>query len=435
MSLVQVIGGGYVGLTTAASFCHLGHEVEVVELDPARRSKISSGSAPFFEPGLEALLEAGIRAKRLRVSSPDTAEYQSAEFVFLCLPTPDLPDGSADLSALYEAVAIAAPRLSAGTVVVSKSTVPVGTARQLEALLARSDIALVSNPEFLQEGAAVSAFLNAERVVIGADDAEAANRVAALYAGIEGRVVVTSVESAELAKHACNAFLATKLSFVNSIAALCELNGADISEVTEVMGSDSRIGPKFLNPGPGWGGSCFPKDSASLLHDARRAGFDFQLLQATIAANEQSFDRVVERISDSCGGDLKGRTVAVWGLAFKAGTADVRHSPALAVIARLHAAGASVVAFDPMVSRIEGVTVAEDEYAACAGAHALTVLTEWPQFQWADLGRVAEIMAARVVVDTRGIIDVDRATHAGLQVWSVGRAHHGGTPDASSVRS
>jgi UDPglucose 6-dehydrogenase len=422
VSNIAVIGGGYVGLTTAAGFAELGHDVVVVEVDEHRRLRIGHGQAPFFEPDLDELLARGLSANRLSVVAPDQATYRGVEFVFLCLPTPRRADGSADLSYLWNAVLQCRQKLQPGTVVISKSTVPVGTARRLNDLLGRRDISVVANPEFLQEGAAVKAFMCAERVVIGADDETIAAKVADLYRDIPARVVSVGLESAELSKHACNAFLATKLSFVNSIAAFCELTEARIEEVTDVMGSDPRIGSQFLRAGPGWGGSCFPKDSASLLHDATQRGFHFKLLEAAMAANEDTIARVVDLVRAAARG-VEGLHVAAWGLAFKAGTADTRESPAIAVLRRLLAEGARVVAYDPLVRAVEGIETTSSLYRACIGAQVLLVLTEWPEFGEADLAEVARIAPTLVVIDTRSVIDERNAADANLEMWKIGRAH------------
>jgi UDPglucose 6-dehydrogenase len=423
---VTVVGAGYVGLATAVSFAHLGHRVTCVEKDPARREALAAGRPPFLEDRMEELLTAGLRSGHLSFVAPETADYSGTGFVFLCLPTPQAPDGSADLSALFGAIEQIAPQLRPGSIVVDKSTVPVGTARTIIDQLDRPDVGVVSNPEFLQEGAAIDAFLRPDRLVIGADDPSAAQAVAALYAPLNAQVMVTGLASAELAKYACNSFLATKLSFVNAIAALCDLTGADVGEVTAVMGADRRIGTAFLRPGPGWGGSCFPKDTSALVATAARAGFDFGLLRATLASNRQSFDWVVSLAAELCDGRLEGRRVAAWGLTFKAGTDDLRDSPALEVIGRLQAAGASVVAHDPVVDHCAAVPTATDPYQAAVGADLLIVLTEWPVFATHDLRRVADVMSRPVVLDTRGLIDPAKARAAGLVYRAIGRA--GGAP-------
>jgi UDPglucose 6-dehydrogenase len=421
---IFVVGAGYVGLATAVSFAHLGHRVTAVEIDEIRLALLEAGEPPFLEQGMQEMLAEGLGSGRLAFVRPEEASYDQAEFVFLCLPTPEGADGAADLSALFASVAQMAPQLAAGSIVVDKSTVPVGTTRAIIGVLDRHDVAVVSNPEFLQEGAAIDAFLHADRVVVGADDPLVAARVAGLYAAICRRPILTGIESAELAKYACNAFLSTKLSFVNAIAALCQFTGADIAEVIAVMGSDPRIGDQFLKPGPGWGGSCFPKDTNALIATSAQAGFDFGLLRAVVASNRQTFDLVVAAVAGLCGDDLDAKRIAVWGLTFKAGTDDVRNSPALEVITRLRAAGAVVHAYDPAVHLSVDVVTAADPYEATTGADALVVLTEWPEFARVDLTRVAGLMATPALLDTRGVIDGVQARRAGIDYRAIG---HPGT--------
>jgi len=426
MSSIGVVGSGYVGLASAVGFAHLGHDVVAFDVDADRVGGLNAGLPPFFEERLEELLNEGITRGRLRfrlIEEADVVDVSDREFVFLCLPTPQAPDGSADLTAVYAGVEAISGTLSAGTVVVNKSTVPVGTGRNIAALLDRRDVAVVSNPEFLQEGRALSEFLGGERILIGADDAIAAKRVEALYAGTGVPVISIGLESAELAKYACNTYLATKLSFVNSIATLCEQMGADISEVTTVMGSDSRIGAKFLSAGPAWGGPCFPKDSRALLKMSAQAGFDFPVLSGALTTNARGIESVVDKVIRACNGDLTGTVIAVWGLTFKAGTDDLRDSPALDVVRRLVERGAVVRAFDPMIRRPHpGIVVSDDAYGICTDAEILVVLTEWPEFAAMDFVRVASLMASPTLIDTRNIVPADAVTAAGMNYLGLGRA-------------
>ncbi len=307
------------------------------------------------------------------------------------------------------------PHLAPNAIVVNKSTVPVGATRLVAAHLGRGDVAVVSNPEFLREGAAVNDFMHPDRVVIGADDSATAIRVAELFADVPGAVVVTDPVSAETIKYAANAFLATKLSFVNALAAVCESVGADADDVLLGVGYDRRVGREFLRPGPGWGGSCFPKDTRALLHMANDAGYEFGLLQAVLDANDEQFDRTASKVLKLAGvapgGDATGVTIAAWGLTFKADTDDLRDSPALEVLRRVVAAGATVRAYDPVINaaRMEplglSIEVVDDPYAACEGATVLTVLTEWDEFRHLDLAKVATTLAERRVVDTRNVLD------------------------------
>ena len=399
MSRIAVVGAGYVGLTTAACFSHLGHDVVCADVDVARVERLSraateEGVLPIVEEGLEQLVRDGLRHGRLRFVIGAAAAVADAEFVYLCVPTPQRDDGSADLSYVESAAAEIGPLLDSESIVVNKSTVPVGSTRIVQRALRRPDVYVVSNPEFLREGSAVHDFLHPGRIVIGADDQAAAIRVASLYLGVAAPLVVTDPRSAEIIKYASNAFLATKVSFVNAVAAICESVGADVNDVVLGMGYDDRIGREFLRPGPGWGGSCLPKDTRALLRIAEDAGYRFDLLKATIDVNEQQLDRMVDKLADAVGSPLDGVTVAVWGLTFKARTDDLRDSPALAVIQRLLDRGARVQAYDPTVRSLDGIDIRPDPYAACEGAAVLAVLTEWDELRWLDFDKVASVMAA-----------------------------------------
>ena len=353
-----------------------------------------------------------------RTTSP---RCTTAEFVFLCVPTPEADDGTADLSFIFGAAAEVGPHLAPGTVVVNKSTVPVGTARNVAAFLGRADVSVVSNPEFLREGSAVRDFLNPDRVVVGGDSEEAALRVAALYSRLGARVVHMDPESAELVKYASNSFLATKLSFVNSISALCERFGADVRHVTDGMGLDARIGPQFLDPGPGWGGSCLPKDTAALLRMADEIGFDFDLLRAAVRANEHHRSRLLDRIAELAGGSLAGRSVVLWGLTFKAGTDDLRSSPALSIARALVERGAEVRAYDPTVAvSFDGIQVFPDAVQACDGADVLVVTTEWDEFRTIDLRAVGPLMSRPALLDARNHLDEFAAVDAGFDYEGIG---------------
>ena len=425
---VAVIGIGYVGLTTAVCLASLGHRVVAVDVDEGKIAALLAGRMPILEEGLDALVEAGLRAGRLSFTTDAAAAAAAAEFVFLCVPTPQGGDGSADLSFLWDASRQIGALLPAGAIVVTKSTVPVGSAGTIAAVLGRSDVAVVSNPEFLREGTAIADWLHPDRIVIGATDQAAAARVAGLYCGIDAPVVITDPTSAETVKYAANAFLAAKVSFVNAIATLCESVGADVSDVLKGMGHDRRIGFDHLTPGPGWGGSCFPKDTAALIHIAEDHGYDFALLREVVAANEDQFDRVANRVAAATGGSLVGVRVAVWGLTFKAGTDDLRESPALAIVRRLVAKGALVAAYDPTRPTLAdpalqgmAIELCADGDSACAGSAALVILTEWDEFTKADLAKVADAMDNPVVIDARNVLDPTSARAAGLQYHGVGR--------------
>jgi UDPglucose 6-dehydrogenase len=422
MAQIAVIGAGYVGLTTAACFARLGHDVTCADIDEERVATLSRGEVPIVEAGLDNLVREGIEGDRLRFVLGAENAAADCEFAYLCVPTPQGDDGSADLSYIEAAASQIGPVLPAEAVVVNKSTVPVGSTRVVERVLCRDDVSVVSNPEFLREGSAVHDFLNPDRIVIGCDDQSAAVRVAALYIGVTAPIIVTDPASAETIKYASNAFLATKISFVNAIAAVCEAVGADVKDVVLGMGYDKRIGHEFLRPGPGWGGSCFPKDSRALVHIAETAGYPFDLLKGVIAVNEEQFQRVATKVREMAGGSLAGKTVAIWGLTFKARTDDTRDSPALRVLELLREEGATVAAYDPAVKKqIQGVEPANDPYTVCQGADVLAVLTEWDEFRWVDFDKVANLMATPAIVDARNLLDRPALERRGFRCVGIGR--------------
>jgi UDPglucose 6-dehydrogenase len=350
-----------------------------------------------------------------------------AEFVFLCVPTPQSADGSADLSYIEAAAKEIAPNLALGAVVVNKSTVPVGSANMVEQVIGRADVGVVSNPEFLREGTAVLDSLNPDRIVVGADDARAAAKVGELFSSTRAPLIVTDATTSETIKYASNAFLATKLSFVNALAGLCEEVGADARDVLLGLGYDKRIGFEFLRPGPGWGGSCLPKDTRALLHIASEAGYDFSLLAGAIASNDEQLSRVVAKVETACGGSAKGATIAVWGLTFKANTDDRRDSPSLEIAHRLSDLGATVQAFDPTVDAetdvpdLQDLQLRADPYAAAAGAQVVVVLTEWDEFRWLDFSRVKASMAEANIVDARNLLDPAAVRRMGFLYSGIGR--------------
>ncbi len=429
-----VVGTGYVGLTTGACLAHLGHHVVCGDIDSRKIELLQDGRIPIVEEGLEGIVRDESEAGRLEFVVGSQAAARDADIVFLCVPTPDGADGSADLSYVERAAAEIAPVLAPGTIVVNKSTVPVGSTIVVENVIQRDDILVVSNPEFLREGSAVTDFLNPDRVVIGATDRDAAERLAEVYQDIQAPVLITDPASAEAIKYAANGFLAMKISFVNAVAAMCEAVGADVSAVVAGIGSDRRIGTQFLNPGPGWGGSCFPKDSRALVKIAEDHGYNFTMMRGVIDVNDEQRQRMVDKIRRACGrddGDLTGITVAALGLTFKAGTDDLRESPALAIIADLRRAGAHVRAYDPttraelspqQADALAGIELAAELDDVAVDAHVICVFTEWPDFAKVDLGALAA--AARpgaVVVDTRNLLEPDLVREAGLGYDGVGR--------------
>ncbi len=426
---IAVIGVGYVGLTTAACLSHLGHRVVAVDIDAAKVERMRRGESPILEEGLVELIAEGLASGRLSFTTDAAEASTGADFVFLCVPTPQGADGAADLRYLKEAAAEIAPHLRSGAVVVTKSTVPVGSAGAVVAALGRPDTAVVSNPEFLREGNAVHDWLHPDRIVIGAEDATAAKRLVDLYHGLDAPVLVTDPSSSETVKYASNAFLAAKVSFINAIANLCEAVGANSADVIRGMSYDRRIGADHLAPGPGWGGSCLPKDTSALIRMADDHGYDFALLKEVVTANEQQFDLVAEQVCKAAGAGEGDLTVAAWGLTFKAATDDLRESPALAVLRRLRGRGAVIKAFDPTQpdpseGRLVGLglELCEDPYAACEGADVLVVLTEWPQFAAFDLEKVAAVMATPAIVDTRNLLDPALARAAGCSYQGRGRS-------------
>lgn len=426
-SRIAIIGTGYVGLTTGACFAQLGHDVLCADIDPKKVDKLKSGRIPIHEEGLEAIVQNGMKDGLLDFVLGAENAVSGREFVYLCVPTPQRSDGSADLSYIETAAKQIAPHLDRGAIVINKSTVPVGSTRLVERALGRRDVTVVSNPEFLREGSAVDDFLNPDRVVIGSDDQNAATRVASLFLGTRAPILVTDPASAETTKYASNAFLATKLSYVNAVAAVCEAVGADVNDVMLGMGYDKRIGHQFLRPGPGWGGSCFPKDTRAMISIAEDAGYDFTLLRGVIDVNDEQFDRVVAKVGAMIGSEFQGASIGVLGLTFKAGTDDVRESPSLEIIRRLIDAGAKVRAYDPACSELpadlamDELDIVGDAYAACEGASVMVVLTEWDEFKWVDLDKLAEVMADRKIVDARNILDRGAVRRAGFAYQGIGR--------------
>jgi len=417
---VAVIGAGYVGLVTGAGLANLGHTVRVGESNPERVEMLGAGQVPIFEHGLPDLLGRAIERDTISFHTSNMEAVEGATLVFLCLPTPESEDGRADLSFIHAVIDELANDVE--TTFVIKSTVPPGTAASLRKRLADlgSSARLVSHPEFLREGKAVEDFMEPDRIVIGAYDQADAELVASLYRSIDTEVVVTDPTSSEMIKYANNAYLAARLTFANALANVCEAVGADVLDVIRGIGLDHRIGPHFLQPGPGYGGSCFPKDTAALIAVAGDAGYDFQLLRAVIEADHEQRRRVAEKVRQAAGGGLHRRRVAMWGVAFKAGTDDVRESPALRIARLLQADGAEVVAYDPEAQSDE-LTMASDPIAAATDADVLLVATEWPEFATVDMTRVAAVMKGHRVVDARNLLDSASVRAAGLDYWGLGR--------------
>jgi UDPglucose 6-dehydrogenase len=427
---IGVVGAGYVGLTTAACFAHLGFDVVCADIDAEKIARLAKAEVDILEDGLPELVEEGLDARRLRFVVGASEAARDANFVFLCVQTPAGDDGVPNLETATAAVREIAPVLDEEAIVLIKSTMPVGATRLVARVLSEAGappgVGVVSNPEFLREGHAVHDFIHPARVVLGSDDPAIAVRAGGLYEGFVCPVLVTGPASAEMIKYASNAFLATKISFVNAIANLCEGTGAEINEVALGMGYDPRIGSEFLHAGPGYGGSCFPKDTSALLHTAGQVGYDFQLLRAVVATNRAQHEHVVAKVLSASTRPSGDRIVAAWGLTFKANTDDLRESPAVAIVARLSAEGATVRAYDPAGGAaagrmLEGVDVVPDPYVVCAGADVLVVLTEWDEFRWLDLSRVAASMRERAIVDARNILDPATCRGLGFTYQGIGR--------------
>ncbi len=419
---IAIIGAGYVGLVTGAGLAHLGHHVRVGEANADRVELLRQGSVPIFEEGLPQLIEQATQNGQLTFHTSNLEAIEGARFIFLCLPTPEGEDGRADLRFINSVVEELAPAVNHDVIVVVKSTVPPGTVAGLRKRLADlgSQARIVSHPEFLREGRAVEDFLDPDRIVIGSWDEADADAVAGLYEKLDTVAVKTDPTSAEMIKYANNAYLAARITFVNTLANVCEAVGADIVDVVKGIGLDHRIGPHFLQPGPGYGGSCFPKDTSALIAVAGDAGYDFELLRAVIEADEKQRRWVAEKVRQAAGGGLRSRRVAMWGVAFKAGTDDVRESPALRIAALLQADGAEVVAFDPEAST-DSLRMAPDPVAATADADVLLVATEWKEFQEVDFNEVAHVMRGHRVVDARNLLDPKVVRSAGLDYWGLGR--------------
>ncbi|MGD0834035.1 MAG: UDP-glucose/GDP-mannose dehydrogenase family protein [Candidatus Dormibacteria bacterium] len=424
--VVCVVGAGYVGLVTAVGLADLGREVRLVEIDADRRAAVAAGICPIHEPGLDSLLAQVVAAGRLRAVETMREGVEGAGIVMVAVGTPPTPDGEADLTQVHQAVGEALLHAAPDVVIAIKSTIPPGSTRALAAATARKDVAFVMCPEFLREGSALHDFRNPSRIVVGGEDPRARQRVAALFDGLVTVHLLCDSTSAELIKYGSNAFLATKISFINEMAQLCELTGADIDQVADGMGLDPRVGRSFLSAGLGWGGSCFPKDVRALETSAGYHGQSFWLLKAAIEVNNQQRRRFITKLRDGLGGTIQGHRVAILGLAFKPFTDDLRQAPALDIIRHLQGLGAHVVATDPvaipnarpMLPRIELV---DDPYEAVTGSDAVCLVTEWPEYRELDWARVVSLMRGRLVVDGRNCLDGELIAARGGVYLSMGR--------------
>ena len=416
MAKIAIIGTGYVGLASAVGFAQLGHDAVGIDIDDTKVQKLTAGKSPIFEKDIEKFLAKSLKKKKISFST-DYKKISKAKFVFLCLPTPQLDDGSADTSYILESSKLLSKHLGDSATLVIKSTVPVNTWKAVEQVLNRKDISIVSNPEFLREGTALEDFFKPDRIVVGCEVEKKAKEVANLYKAKNAKVVFTDNTSAEIIKYASNSFLAIKLSFVNEIAAYAESTDANALEVLHAMGLDKRIGKEFLKPGPGWGGMCFPKDVSALKESAREKNVPIPLLDAALESNLKAHARIVKKISDALGGSLKDKTVAVWGLAFKANTDDTRFSPAISVVELLIAAGAKVTAFDPVVKHVKGlaIDVKSEIVQSVENVDAVVVLTEWQEFKSIKPEVIGKAVKQKIIVDSRNLLDKSKWEKQGFR--------------------
>ncbi len=433
---IAVVGTGYVGLVTGTCFAETGNHVTCVDIDVKKVEKLKSGKVTIYEPGLEVLFERNIKQGRLDFTTDLKEGIEGAEIIFLALPTPPGEDGSADLQYILKVAEDLGPILKSYAVIVDKSTVPVGTAekvRQKIAENAKVDFDVVSNPEFLREGVAVDDFMKPDRVVIGTESEKAMKTMETLYSPLvrQGNPVIFMDEkSAELTKYAANSFLATKITFMNEIANLCELLGANVDAVRKGVGTDSRIGKRFLFAGIGYGGSCFPKDVQALSKSADDANYDFKILDAVMDINAKQKTKLIPKVKEYFNGDLSGKTIAVWGLAFKPYTDDIREAPALENIKALLEMGAKVKAYDPEamdnVKEIMGdkITLCSNEYEALEGADVLLIVTEWPVFRTPDFDQLSEKLNNKVIFDGRNLYQIDNMKEKGFEYYSIGRGYN-----------
>ncbi len=432
---IAVVGSGYVGLVTGACLADFGMYVTCVDNDTKKIELLKRGEVPIYEPGLDTLIAKNAQSGRLRFTTELKEAVETALAVFIAVGTPPREDGSADLSYVVEVAEAVAEYMNGYKVVVTKSTVPIGTGQLIEDIIKKRNgyypFSVVSNPEFLREGSAIEDFMRPDRVVIGAKDPQAIAIMKDIYAPlylIETPFVITNVESSELIKYASNAFLATKITFINEVAALCERLGADVHHVAKGMGLDRRIGAKFLHAGPGYGGSCFPKDTKALTEIAHRAGMSFEIVETVVRVNETVKQRMIEKIRAACGGSAAGLVVTLLGLSFKPETDDMRESPALPIVEGLLAEGATVRAFDPaaMANAREllaaDVVYCDDAYDAAAGSDCLVLVTEWNQFRSLDLCRLKAAVRRPLLVDLRNVYEPEKLREAGFEYVCVGRA-------------
>lgn len=430
---IAVIGTGYVGLVTGAGLSDFGNDVICVDVDTKKIDALNSGVIPIYEPGLDNLVKKNVAEGRLRFTTDLAEAIHTARAIFIAVGTPPKPDGSADLRYVEEVAHSIASHMNGPKLVITKSTVPIGTGHLIEKIIESHNTghkaSIVSNPEFLREGSAIEDFMKPDRVVIGASDAEAADIMKEIYAplhSLEIPFVITNVESSELIKYAANGFLAVKITFINEIAQICEKVGANVQDVAIGMGLDSRIGPKFLQAGPGFGGSCFPKDTSAMANIARQQGYDFQIMEAVLRVNDAVKLRMIDKIITALNGEVSGKTVAMLGLAFKPETDDMRDSPTIPIIKGLQERGATIRAYDPQAiqnakSFFHDITYCEDAYTTAEGADALVLATEWNEFRALNFERIRKALREPVLIDLRNVYDPVRMATLGFRYTSVGR--------------
>jgi len=430
---ICVVGSGYVGLVTGACLADFGIHVRGVDKDVAKVEALNSGEIPIYEPGLRTLVRKNMDEGRLSFSTDLGPAIEACDAVFIAVGTPSCPDGSADLTFVRQVAQSIGEHLNGYKVVITKSTVPIGTGQMVEETIrtasgGRHEFAVVSNPEFLREGSAIEDFMRPDRVIVGSKDQRAIDMMLDIYSPLhvaDVPFVITDVESAELIKYASNGFLATKISFINEVATLCEALGADVEVVAKGMGLDNRIGPKFLRSGPGFGGSCFPKDTRAVAQIARDSGLRFHIIEAVLEANELTKKRMVEKVEQTLGG-VAGKTLAVLGLAFKPDTDDIRESPAMEIVTALAERGAVLRCFDPEAMEearavLPGVTYCDNAYEAAQGAEAVLILTEWNQFRKLEMGRLKGALSHPLIIDLRNIYEPEKVRSAGFRYVSLGR--------------
>ena len=439
---ICVIGSGYVGLVTGACLADFGMNVVGVDKDHSKVEALSRGKVPIYEPGLDTLVQKNMAEGRLRFTTELAPAIEEAQAIFIAVGTPPKSDGSADLTFIREVAASIAEHLNGYKIIITKSTVPIGTGRMIEAIVregtggGKHKFAVVSNPEFLREGSAIEDFMHPDRVVIGTRDERAAEMMRDVYSPLDAAdvpFIVTDVETAELIKYASNGFLATKISFINEVAQICEAWGANVEVVSKGMGLDNRIGPKFLQAGPGYGGSCFPKDTRAAAQIARDSGLKFRIIEAVLEVNEVTQKRMIEKVEQALGGSIAGKTIGFLGLSFKPNTDDIRESPALPIVQALVDGGATVRAFDPEAMPackplFPTLVYTRDAYEAAEGADAVVIATEWNQFRKLDLDRLRKLVREPLVIDLRNLYEPETMAAEGFRYVSIGRPE--GVPEA-----